>query len=156
RRAGPSRGSLLVESLQDDRLHFTRATSMAEHRLGEAIRQILHSFTPQSGDTDAQLLTRFAQQGDEAAFEVLLERHGPMVWRTCRRIARQDADAEDAFQATFLVLCRKVGSIGKRESLGGWLHRVAYRIALKADSRSASGRIDEQTLHARDADPADA
>lgn len=129
---------------------------MAEHPLGEAVRQILRSLTPQSGDTDAQLLTRFAQRGEEKAFEILLQRHGPMVWRTCRRVARQAADADDAFQATFLVLCRKVGSISKRESLGGWLHRVAYRIALKANSRSAHPMLDEQRLPARDSDPADA
>src|SRR5262249_28093124 len=77
-------------------------------------------------------------------------------WNTCRRVARQSADAEDAFQATFLVLCRKVGSIGKRASLGGWLHRVAYRIALKANCRSAFGGLDQQQPPARDADPADA
>jgi RNA polymerase sigma factor (sigma-70 family) len=127
---------------------------MAEHPLGEAVRQILRSLTPKSGDTDAHLLMRFAQVGDEAAFEVLLERHGPMVWRTCRRIARQTADAEDAFQATFMVLCRKARSIGKRESLGSWLHRVAYRIALKANSRSAFRTLDEKLLPACDADPA--
>jgi RNA polymerase sigma factor (sigma-70 family) len=127
---------------------------MAEHPLGEAARQLLRSLAPQSSDSDAQLLTRFAQLGDEEAFEVLLERHGPMVWRTCRRVARQAADVEDAFQATFLVLCRKVGSIGKRASLGGWLHRVAYRIALKANSRSAFRRLDEEQLPARDSDPA--
>ena len=113
---------------------------MAEHPLGKAIRHILRSLAPPSGDSDAHLLTRFTQLGDEEAFAVLLQRHGPMVWRTCRRIARQAADAEDAFQATFLVLCRKGSSIGKRESLGAWLHRVAYRIALKANARTPSGR----------------
>jgi RNA polymerase sigma factor (sigma-70 family) len=127
---------------------------MAEHPLGKAIRHILHTLAPPSSDTDAHLLTRFAQLGDEQAFEILLERHGPMVWRTCRRVVRQAADVEDAFQATFLVLCRKGGSIGKRESLGGWLHRVAYRIALKANARRAFRTLDEGQVLTCDIDPA--
>src|SRR5262249_27088073 len=111
---------------------------MAEGPLARSVRQLLRSLAPHSGETDGHLLHRFAQGGDEEAFEILLQRHGPMVWRTCQRIARQPADAEDAFQATFLVLCRKARSIGNREALAGWLHRVAYRIALKANARPPS------------------
>ena len=87
------------------------------------------------GDTplvpDAELLRRFVQQADRSAFELLLWRHGPMVLRTCRAVLRDVHDAEDAFQAAFLVLARKAGSIGRREALGAWLYRVAHRIAVK-------------------------
>jgi RNA polymerase sigma factor (sigma-70 family) len=86
--------------------------------------------------TDAELLERFVQHQDEAAFELLMWRHGPLVYGVCRRILRQVEDAEDAFQATFLMLARKAGSIGRRESVSGWLYTVAYRIALRAKMRS--------------------
>src|SRR5712692_1126944 len=99
----------------------------------------LHRLTgrPDAGVSDAQLLQRFAADRDEAAFELLLWRHGPMVRAVCRRVLRHAQDAEDAFQATFLTLVRKAGSIGKRESLGGWLYRVAYRVALRARDTAA-------------------
>src|SRR5712692_5379354 len=74
------------------------------------------------GLTDAQLLDRFLTEHDEAAFELLVWRHGPMVLRVCRRILRDAHGAEDAFQATFLTLACKAGSIGKRESVGSWLY----------------------------------
>jgi RNA polymerase sigma factor (sigma-70 family) len=127
---------------------------MDECDIGRAVRQLLCFQVRQSGEHDFCLLDRFVQAGDEEAFELLVQRHGPMVWRSCLRVARQAADAEDAFQATFLVLCRKGGSISKRESLGGWLHKIAYRIALKANSRSAFRMLDEGQLPARTTDPA--
>jgi RNA polymerase sigma factor (sigma-70 family) len=94
----------------------------------------LHRLTGRAdaGVSDAQLLQRFAAGRDEAAFELLLWRHGPMVRGVCRRMLRHAQDAEDACQATFLVLVRKAGSIGRHESLAGWLYRVAYRVALRA------------------------
>ena len=127
---------------------------MAEQAVSRNVAKIIHSLARQNGEQDFCLLDRFVQDRDEKAFEMLIHRHGPMVWRTCQRVARQTSDAEDAFQSTFLVLCRKVGSIGRRESLGGWLHQVAYRIALKASSRRTSRRLDEEQLPAHDADPA--
>src|SRR5581483_11833513 len=84
--------------------------------------------------TDAQLLERFADHHDDAAFEVLVWRHGPPVLGVCRRVLRHEQDAEDAFQATFLTLARKAKSIGKHEAIGSWLHRVAFRVALRAKS----------------------
>jgi RNA polymerase sigma factor (sigma-70 family) len=87
--------------------------------------------------TDTQLLERFLRQRDEAAFELLMRRHGPLVFRVCRRMLHNTEDAEDAVQATFLMLARKAGAISRRESIRGWLYTVAYRIALRAKLQSA-------------------
>jgi RNA polymerase sigma factor (sigma-70 family) len=102
-------------------------------------RYLLRLLAPPAagGLTDAQLLERFVARRDEAAFEVLLWRHGPKVLGVCRRVLRHEQDAEDAFQATFLILVRKAGSVGKRQALGSWLHRVAYRVALRAKTLAA-------------------
>ncbi|HEY1381649.1 MAG TPA: sigma-70 family RNA polymerase sigma factor [Gemmataceae bacterium] len=91
---------------------------------------------PAAGWTDAQLLARFVADRDEAAFELLLRRHGGAVFGVCRRLARRREDAEDAFQVTFLALARKAGSIGRRASVGSWLYKVAYRAALAARART--------------------
>jgi len=93
--------------------------------------------------SDAALLQRFIDQCDETAFETLVWRHGPLVMGTCRRMLRDGHDAEDAFQATFLVLFRKAGSVRCRRSLGSWLFKVAYRVALRTRSR-ACGRQEQQ------------
>lgn len=95
------------------------------------IRGLLESGTA-LGATDGELLGRFVGRGDEAAFAALVERHGPMVLRVCRSLLGDDHDALDAFQATFLVLARKGGSLWVRDSLGPWLHRVARRAAHRA------------------------
>jgi DNA-directed RNA polymerase specialized sigma24 family protein len=87
--------------------------------------------------TDGQLLDAYVHSREEAAFAALLHRHGPMVWGVCRRILGHHQDAEDAFQATFLVLVRNAAATRKQESLAAWLHGVAWRIAHKARMRSA-------------------
>jgi RNA polymerase sigma factor (sigma-70 family) len=85
-----------------------------------------------TGPADAELLERFVRTRDEGAFELLVWRHGTLVYNTCLRILHDSHAAEDAFQATFLILVRKAASVGHRESLGAWLHRVAHRVALRA------------------------
>jgi RNA polymerase sigma factor (sigma-70 family) len=110
--------------------------------------------------TDAQLLERFLNKRDEAAFELLIWRHGPMVFGVCRRVLQHQQDAEDAFQATFLMLARKAYSIGRRESVSGWLYMVAYRIALRARTRSlrrghVERPLDDLPIDAKSSDPAD-
>ncbi len=89
------------------------------------------------GVADADLLQRFVAARDEAAFELLLWRHSALVMGVCRAVLRDRHLAEDAFQATFLALARKVPSVGRREALAGWLYRVAYHAALKARARAA-------------------
>src|SRR4051794_6149188 len=93
---------------------------------------------------DGALLEQFVATGNEAAFEVLVERHGPMVWGVCRRILGDHHDAEDAFQAAFLVLARRGATVVPRESVGRWLFGVASRTALKMRAVSARNRAKER------------
>lgn len=98
---------------------------------------------------DADLLRRFAAERDQAAFATLVRRHGPMVFGVCQRLLRHSHDAEDAFQATFLVLARRAGAVGRPELLGNWLYGVATRTALEARNRRARRQLLEQrAMHA--------
>jgi RNA polymerase sigma factor (sigma-70 family) len=108
---------------------------MKDHFLHAALRRLSRSV--ETTLADDQLLERFAAGGDEAAFAALVDRHGRMVWSVCRRLLRREHDAEDAFQATFLILVRRARSIGRGEALAGWLYRVAYRVALRARAQAA-------------------
>jgi RNA polymerase sigma factor (sigma-70 family) len=104
---------------------------------------------------DADLLTRFITDRDQAAFEDLVRKHGPLVWSVCRRLLDQDDDAEDVFQATFLVLVRRAGSIRKRAALASWLYGVACRLAHRFQAEQALRRSHEQrTLPLSVTDPA--
>ena len=99
-----------------------------------------------AGLTDAQLVERFASGGGESAdvaFSALVERHGPMVMRVCQASLRNEHDAEDAFQAVFLVLVRKASTLWVRDSLGPWLHAVAMRTSAYAKTRSHRRRARE-------------
>jgi len=89
---------------------------------------------------DGQLLERFASHRDEAAFELLVRRHGAMVGNVCRRILGNSADADDAFQATFLVLVRKASSLDCKGPLAPWLYTVAQRVALRARAKRGRGQ----------------
>src|SRR5262245_23355088 len=112
---------------------------MEYKRLDPVLRQIyaLALREDRAEADDRQLLERFLAHREEAAFEALLRRYGPMVFGVCRRLLRDAHDVEDAFQATFLVLLRKARSISRRELLAGWLYGVAYRTALHARGRAA-------------------
>src|SRR5688500_16164678 len=107
-------------------------------RVSEALRHLRRVMPWDAvGLTDGQLLERFLSGRDEAAMEALVRRHGSMVWVTVRRVVRDHHDAEDAFQATFLVLTRKAASIMPREGLANWLYGVARQTGLKARSAAA-------------------
>src|SRR5690348_10503370 len=119
---------------------------MATGQVSGVVRQLRRAALLQDGGgmTDGQLLECFLTRRDEAAFEFLLRRHGPMVLGVCRRILRNVHDAEDAFQATFMVLAHKAGSLRSRELLGNWLYGVAYRTAMKAQAMNAKRRSKER------------
>jgi RNA polymerase sigma factor (sigma-70 family) len=102
----------------------------------------------EAGLTDGQLLGCFTEHRDEAAVAALVRRHGPMVWGVCRRVLGDHHDAEDAFQATFLVLVRRAASITPRDLVGNWLYGVAHQTALKARALRAKRRTRERQVPA--------
>src|SRR5262245_7369793 len=103
----------------------------------------------EAGRTDGELLEEFILRRDEAAFEGLLRRHGPMVLGVCRRIVRDGADADEASQATFLVLVKKAATIRPRGMVGNWLYGVARTTALKARAMNTTRIAKEQEAAAR-------
>ncbi len=119
---------------------------MSQHRPDPLLHEIrkLGVAVCAEGQADAALLERFTDERDETAFTALVRRHGPMVLSVCRRVLRHEADAEDAWQATFLVLARRAASIRKRGSLGSWLHGTAYRIAAHLRQELARRHVREQ------------
>jgi RNA polymerase sigma factor (sigma-70 family) len=120
--------------------------------LGRYIRRLVTR--PESDKaTDAALLSRFISERDETSFAALVDRHGPLVLHVCRRVLGNLHDAEDAFQAAFLVLARKAATVYPREALTAWLHGVAYRVALKARSAKARQLRARQPLVVPPADP---
>ena len=115
---------------------------MSETSSGPLLQLVRRSAgDPAPGCTDAELLRRFTTERDGAAFEAVLRRHGPMVLDVCRSVLSNEADAEDAFQASFLVLARASSSIRKGGSLAAWLHGVARRVALKARAGAARRQV---------------
>jgi RNA polymerase sigma factor (sigma-70 family) len=106
-------------------------------------------FAEASQASDRELLERFARRQDNAAFEQLVRRHGALVQGVCRRVLGNDADAEDAFQATFLALARKAGSTAWKDSVAGWLHRTAHQLACKARTAASRRARHEKKVPAR-------
>jgi RNA polymerase sigma factor (sigma-70 family) len=125
--------------------------------LGDVIRRIGRSAGLQHDLTltDAQLLERFVARRDEPAFAALVARHGPMVLGVCRRLVRDAQEAEDAFQAAFLILARKAAVIQRQPLLAGWLYGVAYRVAVRSRGQTARQRTREQLGADLDAVPAE-
>jgi RNA polymerase sigma factor (sigma-70 family) len=119
---------------------------MATDRLRNTLARLQTALAPP--ERDGQLLARFLATRDEAAFAALVRRHGPMVLGVCRRVLGHDQDAEDAFQATFLVLARKAGAVLKRDVVGSWLYAVAYRTARQASKAQARRRARERQVEA--------
>jgi RNA polymerase sigma factor (sigma-70 family) len=117
----------------------TRTKPMATNQLSQVIRTLREATHPRDVErlTDGQLLECYLHSREEEAIAALVQRHGPMVWGVCRRVLRSHQDAEDAFQATFLVLVRKAASIVSRELVANWLYGVAHQTALKARGTAA-------------------
>jgi RNA polymerase sigma factor (sigma-70 family) len=115
-------------------------------RYGRVLRQRRRTAGARTseGAGDGALLSRFVADRDQAAFAALVDRHGLMVLGVCRRILRDWHDAEEAFQATFLVLARKAATLAQPDSLGNWLYGVAFRTAVKAKARAARRRAYER------------
>jgi RNA polymerase sigma factor (sigma-70 family) len=119
---------------------------MATRQLAPVLRYIRRVSGAPADDSDRALLQRFARHGDTEAFAAVVRRHGPMVLGVCRRVLRHTYDADDAFQAVFLLLVRKAGSLRRPEQLGPWLHGVARRVAVKARSLGLRRRGREEPL----------
>jgi RNA polymerase sigma factor (sigma-70 family) len=110
------------------------------------LRHVRTLLGPAAAPPDAELLRRYLAGRDQEAFAALVARHGPMVLSVCRSVLRHRQDAEDAFQAAFVVLARRGGAIRRGDSLAGWLHGVARRVALKARASAARRRAREAAL----------
>jgi RNA polymerase sigma factor (sigma-70 family) len=121
---------------------------MATNPMSQVIQHVRGIVLPREGVglTDAQLLTRFIERRDEAAFATLLRRHGPMVRSVCRRVLGNDHDADDAFQASFLVLVRKAASVVPRDMIANWLYGVAHTTALRAKVLAAKRSAREKQV----------
>jgi RNA polymerase sigma factor (sigma-70 family) len=119
---------------------------MATADMSSFLRRLMRGMAAEAvrEQPDRQLVERLVAGPDEAAFEAIMRRHGPMVYRVCRRVLRHEQDTEDAFQATFLVLARRLGTVRRHASLASWLHGVARRVALKAGAQAATRRRHER------------
>jgi RNA polymerase sigma factor (sigma-70 family) len=124
---------------------------MATRQLGGVVRHLRRAALLHDGGetTDGRLLERFISRRDATAFAALVKRHGPMVLGVCRRVLGNEADAEDAFQATFLVLVKKAASVVPRAQVGNWLYGVAHNTALKAKAMNSKRRAKERQAAVR-------
>src|SRR5262245_694448 len=129
---------------------------MSTGNAGSLLRHVLRLLAGRKAAApDGQLLERFTRERDEAAFAALVSRYGPLVLGVCRRVLHHEQDAEDVFQATFLVLARKAETIRRTEAVGSWLYGVAHRLALKARAGAARRSVHESRApQAETLDPA--
>src|SRR5271166_6565474 len=115
--------------------------------MGQGLDSVVHLFrrllgsAPAAATDDSELLDAFVRRRDESAFAELVRRHGPLVLGVCRRVLHDTHDAEDAFQAVFLILARKAGSLGAVRCLGKWLYTVTRNLALDVRMRVARRRV---------------
>src|SRR5262249_21318971 len=119
------------------------AKEASMNSLSNSIQMVRLRLGTGAAGTDEGLLGRFVATEDEAAFAALVRRHGPMVLRVCQRVLHHSQDAEDAFQATFIVLARKAASITQPAMLANWLYGVALRVANKARAAASKRRVRE-------------
>ncbi|HEY7313877.1 MAG TPA: sigma-70 family RNA polymerase sigma factor, partial [Gemmataceae bacterium] len=128
---------------------------MTDARLAPVLHHLRRLAAPCAEDwPNSILLERFVSRRDSAAFEALVRRHGPLVWRVCLRVLRREQDVEDAFQATFLALAHRAASIREPGSLASFLHGAAYRIARRIGRDEERRRVVErQGTLAQPADP---
>ena len=131
-----SMNSKVEDGIWDASLVEERGMASHQSAVMKSLQHLFHH-GPVTGLDDGQLLERFVARQDEAAFAALVALHGPLVLGVCSRILRDEHDIEDAFQATFLVLVRRAGSIRDAGRLGPWLHGVARRVAVRARSEAA-------------------
>ena len=119
---------------------------MATANVSDFLRRLTRGMVAETlaDQSDRQLVEQFLDGHDEAVFEAIVRRHGAMVYRACWRVLQHHQDAEDAFQATFLVLAQRLRAVRKHASLASWLHGVAHRVALKAKAEAATRRRHEQ------------
>ena len=119
---------------------------MATSPMSVVIQQLRTAFGRDGAEmTDGELLTLFLNSRDDAALAALVRRHASMVWGVCHRLLRSHHDAEDAFQATFLVLVRKAASVVPREAVGNWLYGVAHQTAVRLRAMAAKRGGRERT-----------
>ncbi|MEO2090166.1 MAG: sigma factor, partial [Gemmataceae bacterium] len=118
---------------------------MATTPMNRAIQHLVAA-CGRDGMTDGELLTRFLSGRDDAALTALVRRHGPMVWGVCCRILRSHHDAEDAFQATFLVLIKKAATLPNRDMVGNWLYGVAHQTAVRMRAMVAKQGVREKQV----------
>ena len=120
---------------------------MASHRTNAMSGVLVRALRPApDGGTDGSLLGAFIDRRDPAAFAELVRRHGPMVLGVCSRVLRHAQDAEDAFQATFLVLARKAASVIPRDLVANWLYGVAHQTAVRVRATAARRRTREKQV----------
>src|SRR5262245_33882643 len=119
---------------------------MATGSLNNFLRRLTRGMAAEAlqDQSDRQLVERLLAGPDEAGYEAIVRRHGPMVFRVCWRVLRQEQDTEDAFQATFLILARQLRTVRRHASLASWLHGIAHRVALKARAQAVTRRRHEQ------------